>query len=56
MSRLWQVVWWLLAVVVLVSLAEQVIRQALPWLIAAGLVAGAVWLAVTIYRRGRGGW
>jgi hypothetical protein len=56
MGKLWQAVLLLIAVIVLIGLVEQVIRAALPWVIGTGLVAGGVWLALRLYRGGRGGW
>jgi hypothetical protein len=56
MGKLWQAVWLLLAVIILLSLAEQVIRAALPWLVAVGAIGGAVWLAIAVWRSRRDRW
>jgi hypothetical protein len=56
MGKLWQAVWLLLALIILLSLAEQVIRAALPWLLVAGAIAGAVWLTIAVWRWRRERW
>jgi hypothetical protein len=56
MGKLWQTVLLLIAVVVLIGVAEQVIRTALPTFILVGLIVGAVWLVIRLYQSKRGGW
>jgi hypothetical protein len=56
MGKLWQAVWLLLAVIILIGLAEQVVRAALPLLAVVAVIGGGVWLAVAIWRWRRDRW